>query len=61
MMIMSTYGGFLVPPVQKDSTGAWEDENIGEGNNKAFKQHDPFLNNFFYRHNIDDHKNMRHD
>jgi hypothetical protein len=57
MMLMSTYGA-----LREIADGETQREITvdGEKVKRAFKYHEPFYNHFKFRHQVDDHNNMRH-
>ena len=57
MKLMTTYGSRI------EVDDGWTQRNVTEDGRqvkKRFKYHEPFYNHFKYRHQVDDHNNLRH-
>ena len=57
MKLMTTYGSRI------EVDDGWTQQNVTEDGRqvkKRFKYHEPFYNQFKYRHQVDDHNNLRH-
>jgi hypothetical protein len=57
MKLMSTYGA--LKPIEEGKTQRSVTEN-GQRINKSFHYTEPFFNHFKFRHQVDDHNNLRH-
>ena len=58
MRIMATVGRLFLDDTYKDNVIIWKEN--GEDVVKKFKYKMPFYWNFFYRHAVDEHNNLRH-
>ena len=58
MKLMSTYGA--LKPIDDARTHRSVTDKNGQRVNKCFRYTEPYVNHFKYRHQVDDHNNLRH-
>lgn len=58
MKLMSTYGA--LKPIDDARTHRSVTDENGQRVNKSFRYTEPYVNHFKYRHQVDDHNNLRH-